>query len=106
MDPESELVALNPLIPAPADISGLSTTTYTYGRQYANCYLGGVPIGSCAPVVNADGPKHAHAFPWPGAYSHTLVLNGGGVLDGGTALTNGPAPTALVAGESAVIAIQ
>jgi len=39
-------------------------------------------------------------------YNHTLVLNGAGVLDGGTASANGPAPAATIAGTSAEIAIQ
>jgi hypothetical protein len=106
VEPESGLVALNPLIVSPADISGLATSTYTYGRQYANCYLNGQAIGSCAAVVNADESKNAHPFPWPGVYSHTLVLNGAGVLDGGTAKINGPAPGPNIAGTSAIIAIQ
>lgn len=106
VEPESGLVALQPLTPTPTDISALMSAPYTYGRQYAACYYNSVPIGSCAPVVNADGPKHAHPFPWPGIYNHTLVLNGGGVLDGGTASTNGPPPSATINGESAVIAIQ
>jgi hypothetical protein len=106
IEPESGLVALNPLITAPADISGLSTAPFTYGRQYASCYLNGQAIGSCAAIVNADGPKHEHPFPWPGVYSHTLVLNGAGVLDGGTASVNGPAPGANIAGTTAEIALQ
>jgi hypothetical protein len=106
VEPESGLVALDPLIAAPADISGLSTSQYTYGRQYASCYLNGQAIGRCAAVVNADGPKHAHPFPWPGVYTHTLLLSGAGVLDGGTASVNGPAPGADIAGTSAEIAIQ
>jgi hypothetical protein len=106
VEPESGLVALDPLIPEPTDISGLNTAPFTYGRQYADCYLDGQAIGACAPVVNADGPKHAHPFPWPGVYNHTLVFNGAGVLDGGTASANGPAPAATIAGTSAEIAIQ
>jgi hypothetical protein len=106
VEPESGFVALDPLVPSPADISGLTTGPYTYGRQYADCYLNSQAIGSCAAVVNADGPKHAHPFPWPGVYAHTLVLNGAGVLDGGTASVNGPAPGADIVGTSAEIAIQ
>ena len=104
--PESGLVALYPVQSSPADISGLSTAPFTYGRQYAGCYLNGQAIGTCAALVNADGPKHAHPFPWPGVYNHTLVLQGAGVLDGGTASVTGPAPGATIAGASAEIAIQ
>ena len=104
--PEDTLVALDPLIPLPASVSALQTSTWTFGRQYASCYLWGQPIGACAAVVNADGPKHAHPFPWPGVYQHTLVLSGAGILDGGTANVTGPPPPANVSGASAVIAIQ
>jgi hypothetical protein len=106
VEPESQLVALNPLIATPADISTLGSAPYTYGRQYADCYLGGQPIGACAAVVNADGSKQTHPFPWPGVYAHTLVLNGAGTLDGGTASPNGPPPGPTINGASAEIAIQ
>lgn len=106
VEPESGLVALDPLVAPPSDISGLMTAQNTYGRQYADCYLNGQAIGSCAAVVNADGPKHTHPFPWPGVYTHTLVLNGAGVLDGGTASATGPPPGPNINGTSAEIAIQ
>jgi hypothetical protein len=104
--PEEGLVALDPLIPSPAKIGKLKVDVWTYGRQYASCYLWGVPIGACAAVVDADRPTASHPFPWPGVYAHTLVLSGGGVLDGGIADPTGPAPPATMPGTSAVIAIQ
>lgn len=105
-EPESGLVALDPLIPTPMYISGLGTAAYTYGRQYASCYLNGQAIGGCAVLVNADGPKHAHPFPWTGFYKHTLVMIGGGILDGGSVSVTGPAPASTIAGTSAEIATQ
>jgi hypothetical protein len=104
--PEAGFVAMSPLISQPADVAALQTSTWTFGRQYAACYLWGQAIGACAAVVNADSPNNSHPFPWPGVYSRTLVLRGAGVLDGGKANVNGPAPSAVVAGTSAVIAIQ
>jgi hypothetical protein len=104
--PESGLVALDPLVQQPLAISGLLTAPYTFGRQYADCYLNGQAIGSCATVVNADGPNKTHPFPWPGVYSRTLVLNGAGVLDGGTASVSGPAPGVNIPGATGEIAIQ
>lgn len=104
--PEETFVALDPLIPSPASVSALKTSQWTFGRQYASCYLWGKPIGSCAAVINADEPTYSHPFPWPGVYSHTLVLRGSGILDGGTASTTGPPPPAMVPGTSALIAIQ
>jgi len=104
--PEEGLVALDPVIPSPAKIGQLKTDTWTYGRQYNSCYLWGTSIGACAAVVNADVPTASHPFPWPGVYAHTLVLSGGGVLDGGTASVTGPAPPATMSGTSSIIAIQ
>ena len=104
--PEQTLVALNPLIPAPTKVNNLKTSHWTFGRQYANCYLYGQSIGTCAVVVNADNPTAPHSFPWPGVYNHTLVLQGAGIVDGGTASATGPAPPASIPGTSAVIAIQ
>ncbi len=104
--PEEGLVALNPLKPEPTTINKLKTAHWTFGRQYANCYLWGQAIGACAPVVNADVPTASHPFPWPGVYSHTLVLSGAGVLDGGVADPTGPAPPDMMSGTTALIAIQ
>jgi len=104
--PEETLVALDPLISSPADVKKLKTSHWTYGRQYGACYLWGQLVGSCATVVNADNPNASHPFPWPGVYSHTFVISGAGVLDGGTANVTGPAPPAMVPGTSALIAIQ
>jgi hypothetical protein len=104
--PEETLVALNPLKALPANVDDLKTSQWTYGRQYAACYLWGQPIGSCAAVINADSKTYSHPFPWPGVYKHTLVLHGSGILDGGKASVTGPAPPAMVPGNSALIAIQ
>jgi hypothetical protein len=104
--PEETFVALDPLIPSPATLKNLKTSHWTYGRQYASCYLWGLLVGSCAVVVDADNARASHAFPWPGVYSHTLVLSGAGIIDGGTASVTGPPPPDLVPGASALIAIQ
>jgi len=104
--PEETLVALDPLIPAPAKVNNLKTSHWTFGRQYASCFLDGQPIGACAAVVNADNLRGSHPFPWPGIYNHTLMLQGAGITDGGTASATGPAPPASIPGTSAVIAIQ
>jgi len=105
IDPEVEFVPLDPVVGEPTDISALLQPGGTYGRQYNSCYLLGVSVGRCAIVVNSNraGSK---TFPWPGTYSHTLTLRGGGVLDGGTVFVNGSPPPGSVAAETAVIAIQ
>ena len=104
--PEETFVALSPLKLLPTSIAQLKTSQWTYGRQYGACYLWGIPVGTCAAVVNADESSKAHPFPWPGVYHHTLVLQGSGILDGGTASVTGAAPPTNVPGMSAIIAIQ
>ncbi len=90
VEPESQLVVSNPVVPTPADISGLQVGTSVYGREYQDCYIAGQFVSACAVVVNADG-YNPHVFPYP-QYTHSLVLSGGGILDGGTMSTNGPPP--------------
>jgi hypothetical protein len=104
VDPESQLVALNPLVSEPANVSGLLLSSGVYGREYGACYVDAVYIGKCAAVVNSETVGNIKAFPWPGKYRHTLVLTGGGVLDGGTMSTLGPPPPAQIDGEQGVIA--
>jgi len=51
-----------------------------------NCFYAGKLIGSCAVVVNPG----SSTITIPGGYTRSLVLTGGGILDGGTANVNGP----------------
>lgn len=106
IQPENQLVALDPIIMQPSSIDQLNEGTNVYGRQYKNCYYAGQWIGACASVVNSDTPGQAHPMPWTNVYHHTLVLSGGDILDGGTASTNGPAPPTLISGASSIIVIQ
>ena len=106
IQPEDQIVALDPVIAAPASIDQLSEGTNVYGRQYRNCYYIGQWIGPCASVVNSDSANNEHPMPWTGVYHHTLVVSGGDILDGGTASPNGPAPPAFIPGTSAVILTQ
>jgi hypothetical protein len=101
VNPETGLVALDPKVPTPASISSLQQAGGTYGREYQECFLHGQFVGACAVVVNPDAGS-PHIFPFP-QYTHTLVLSGGGVLDGGTVSTTGPPPPEyLAAGEAAI----
>lgn len=101
VEPESGLVALQPLQATPATVSSLQTSGGTYARQYAQCYFRGTFVGACAVVVNPD-PLYSHPFPLSG-YTRSLTLTGGGVLDGGTVSTNGPAPPSTLGPEEAAI---
>jgi hypothetical protein len=102
VEPESQLVPRDPLVPAPASITALQVGTNVFGREYAHCYIAGRFVSACAVVVNSDG-YYSHTFPYP-QYTHTLVLSGGGILDGGTMATNGPPPPQSIGPGEAVIA--
>jgi hypothetical protein len=75
-----------------------------YAREYSACYLAGVPVGPCAALVNSDYSAY-HPFPYT-KYHHTLVLSGGGILDGGMVSVSGSAPGAQVAPRTGEIAFQ
>ena len=106
IQPEDQLVALDPITMQPSSIDQINEGPNVYGRQYKNCYYVGQWIGACASVVNSDVPGASHPMPWASVYHHTLVLSGGDILDGGTASTNGPAPPSLIPGATAAILIQ
>ncbi|PZR61487.1 MAG: hypothetical protein DLM53_08685 [Candidatus Eremiobacter antarcticus] len=91
VEPEIQLVALNPLVPSPGDVSGLLLSTGVYGREYANCYIAQVPVGPCATVVNPDHSV-SHAYPYGTKYTHTLTISGSGIIDGGSISSAGPPP--------------
>lgn len=103
--PEVQLVAKQPTSGEPTDISQLLQSHGGYGRQYKACYFATYYVGPCGVFVNNNQPgPPAVQYPWSSTYHHTLVVNGSGVLDGGTANVNGPAPPSTVPAGSAVIA--
>ena len=90
LGPEIELVALNPVVQTPQTIDSLRQSGGTFGREYRSCYIAGAFVGPCAAVVN---PIIGGSRPFPfSGYTHTMVLQGAGILDGGTITANGPAP--------------
>jgi hypothetical protein len=100
--PESGLVALEPRTPEPTDISQLDQGG-AYVREYRACYYRGSLIGPCASVVN---PSSSGDVPNPifRKYHHTLTLQGGGVVEGGTATFSGASPPENVPAAGAFIA--
>ena len=75
-----------------------------YGREYQNCYYAGNYVGPCAVAVNPNASGTV-PFPFP-QYQHTLVLNGYGTTDGGTAALNGAAPPTYLPALGAAVVFQ
>ncbi|MBC5805456.1 MAG: hypothetical protein DLM53_03320 [Candidatus Eremiobacter antarcticus] len=105
VQPESKLVVMGPTPSSITAISELKTSAGVYAREYSRCYLSGAFLGACAVVVNPDRYR-AHDFPYAGKYKRTLVLSGGGIIDGGQAAPSGPSPPSTLAPLSATIAFQ
>jgi hypothetical protein len=101
--PETGLVPTHPDRSQPMEVASLARGG-VYVREYDSCFYRGSYVGRCAAVVNPGSASQT--YPLGSKYQHTLVLSGGGVLEGGVASTSGPAPKSFVEGSSAVIAIQ
>lgn len=99
--PETELVALAPVVATPPQIASLQINGGVYGREYTRCYIAGQFVGPCAVAVNSD-PQNTYPFPYP-QYSHSLVLSGESVVDGGTISASGPAQGSYMAPMSSAI---
>jgi len=98
--PEEQIVALDPVVATPSTVAGLVQPGGAYGRQYAECFIAGKFVGSCAVAVNSSGASEPFPFP---QYTHTLTLSGNGVLDGGSLSTSGAAPPEYLAAEEAEV---
>lgn len=99
--PEAQLVALDPVQPAPANIDGLRTQSGAYVREYRRCYLAGKDPQPCAAVVNPSGSRSV-GVTLP-AYRHALALRGGALADGGSLRRDAPAPATLEAASGTVL---
>lgn len=97
--PETGLVALNPTSTA-SSVAGYQASGGAYFREFGACYYRGSFVANCAVAVNSASVS----VPVPStSYQHSLVLTGGGVLDGGSASFNGPAITQLAPGTAAIL---
>lgn len=107
VQPESEVVPTDPVRVFVSSTADLLRAGGAYARRYRTryrtCYVAGSKLGECVVVVNPTNA--AVPFPFPLAhYRHTLLLEGSGILDGGTVTALGPAPAASVAPFSGEIA--
>ena len=104
--PESQLVPMDPIQTVGSDVASLRINGALYGREYKSCYYAGNLVGPCAVVVNSDAISD-FAYPYGGKYAHSLTFqNVGGIVDGGVATVNGPAPPARIAAKSAIIVFK
>jgi hypothetical protein len=85
-------------------VASLEVTQNVFAREYNACYIAGVAVGPCAAVVNTDF-YYNRPFPYS-KYHHTLVVSGGGALDGGNVFVNGAAPPAALAPSTGVVVFQ
>lgn len=100
--PETQVVPSNPLTSAPGRISDLESPDGIYIREYAACYIASKSVGPCAALVNPD--QSPHAIPsLHQSYGHTMSLNGGGILDGGSVSVIGPAAPSEIPGQTGLI---
>jgi hypothetical protein len=91
--PETGFVPMSP-VKQPAAYTDLQTSTGAYMQQYNQCYYRGSLIGKCEIVVNPSATSSV-SVPNPWGLRHSMVLSGGGVLDGGTATFGGSVPMSM-----------
>jgi len=103
VQPESEVVLLNPYKATINSSNDLLKTGGAYARRYKNCYVVGVSVGQCAAVVNPNATSVPFPFGWI-HYQHTMLLTGSGLYDGATVSNLGPAPATTVAPYSGEVA--
>jgi hypothetical protein len=97
--PETGLVVEDP-VTTQSSIGAYQAAGGAYFREFAGCFYRGNFVNGCAVAINPG----ASSVPVPStSYSHSLVLSGGGVLDGGTAAFNGPSISQLAPGTAAIL---
>jgi hypothetical protein len=98
--PETGFVPLNPAS-VPGAVSALQSAGGAYVQSYSACYYRGSLVGNCEIVVNPT--SSSVSVPNPHSLAHSMVLSGGGVLDGGSASFGGTAPTTLAPQTAAIL---
>ena len=100
--PETSLIPLYPVQSAQSSVDELRVGTSTlYKREFLGCYYRKAFVGKCAIVVNmSNSATVAVSLP---QYTHSFVLVGGAIADGGTANTTGPAVTQLGPNSAAIL---
>lgn len=97
--PETAFVPMNPVSTA-TDVSQYQGPGGAYFREFSDCYYQGSFVNKCAIAINAGTGTE----PVPStSYSHSMVLSGSGVLDGGTVSFDGPGVSSLAPGTAVIL---
>lgn len=98
--PETAFVPENPATTA-SSVSGYLEPGGAYMREFGACYYQGQFVANCAIVVN---PNPSSSVPVPTtSYTHSMLLSGYGVLDGGTVGFTGPQVSTLAPASAAIL---
>lgn len=102
--PENDIYPTQPMETMRRGNSDLSIAPSVWRREFAQCYLRGVAIGPCAAIVNGSGDSVTPSASWfRERFAHSVSLNGGDALNGGTLQLNAqPAFTPVAAGHAAL----
>lgn len=100
--PEEQFVALYPVQTAKQTVNELQIgTSGLYEREFLGCYYAGTLVGKCAVVVN---PSNTASVPVSlPQYTHSVVVSGSDILDGGAASMVGPQVTSLAPNTGAIL---
>ncbi len=104
VEPESGLVALNPVIPTPNSSTVAAVNSFDCGsvhcREYNDCYLNGARVGYCAVEVNSITGQSLPGARWPSgrSYGRTLNLTGSGIVSVGGSVPSDNGRAQIVAG--------
>jgi len=98
--PETGFVPLDPSS-NPRNVEDLRTSTGAYVQSYSACYYRGRRIGRCEIAVNPGSASVG--VPNRGGLHHSMVIQGEGVLDGGSVAFNGASVGSLGAQSAAIL---
>jgi hypothetical protein len=96
--PETGFVPLQPAS-APSSYTSLQIAGGAYVQTYGACYYRGAALGPCEVAVNPG----SSTVPLPNSYTHSMVISGDGVLDGGSVTFTGAPVTQLAPKSGAIL---
>ncbi|HET7814025.1 MAG TPA: hypothetical protein VFL13_06600 [Candidatus Baltobacteraceae bacterium] len=93
--PETQLVPEMPTVTATSSVLSYLVNGNLYARQFAACYYAGALVGPCAVLINPSATTYAIPSNIYIAYTNSVILQGTGLLDGGTLLFTGTKPASV-----------